>query len=139
MTRARVRPGAAGQLRDVLRRVTLAAAEGGAATLREKLSGPGSGTYHPGQPNQSSAPGEYPAEQSGAVRDSVMAVPIGDTRSAFGSVDGPAHVIPLHFKPPDAGGRPFMDDAKHDRDIHAGMRDAVRQEVQRAPQRPDRQ
>ena len=38
-----------------------------AAFLREKLSGAGGGHHWPGLPNPSSAPGEYPAEQTGAL------------------------------------------------------------------------
>lgn len=129
MSRVVKRQGASAQLDLLLRRVTMAAAKGGAAELREKLSGAGSGTHHPGQPNPSSAEGEYPAEQQGDLRDSIKPVPLGGTRSAFGSVDGPGYVLALHYKPPGEGGRPFLDDAKHDRGIHRAMLDQVREEV----------
>lgn len=123
MTRVVRRAGAAAQLERLLRRVTLSAATSAAEVLAEKLSGPGGGVQYPGQPNRSSAPGEYPAEQSGKLRDSIKAKPLEGTRSGFGSVDGPEYVIPLHFSP---DGRPFMDDAKHDRDVHRAVREGVK-------------
>ncbi|WP_339098304.1 hypothetical protein WDJ50_18660 (plasmid) [Deinococcus sp. VB142] len=129
MSRVVKRQGAAGQLDRLFRRVTMAAAKGGAAELQDKLSGAGSGTHHPGQPNPSSAQGEYPAEQSGTLKDSIMPVRLDGTRSAFGSVDGPDYLLALHYKPPGDGGRPFLDDAKHDRTIHRAMLDQVRKEV----------
>ncbi|AFZ67074.1 hypothetical protein [Deinococcus peraridilitoris] len=39
--------------------------------LLDRLSGPGSGTHWPGLPNPSSSPGDYPAEQSGALLASI--------------------------------------------------------------------
>jgi len=129
VTRIVKRPGADAQLETYLRRLTFAGAAGGAGALQEKLRGPGSGVHHPGNPNPSSSEGEYPAEQTGALADSIMPVHLEGTRSGFGSVDGPPWTVALHFKPPGDGGRPFMDDAKHDRDIHRAMRDGIREEV----------
>lgn len=129
MTRVVKRPDAAAKLDTLFRRVTMAAAKGGAESLQEKLSGGGSGVQYPGQPNRSSSENEYPAEQQGDLRDSIQAVHLEGTRSAFGSVDGPDYLLALHYKAPGNGGRPFMDDAKHDRDIHRAMLDQVREEV----------
>lgn len=104
----------------------LKGAEAAAEVLREKLSGPGSGVQYPGHPNPASRESEYPAEQTGELRESIGARPAGDGRAQFGSIDDPPeYAADLHFKPPDAGGRPFMDDALHDRDIHRAALEAM--------------
>ena len=104
----------------------IAAGYAAADVLQEKLSGGGSGAQYPGQPNRSSAEGEYPAEQTGQLRDSIGARRAGELRVEFGSIiDPPDHNLDLHFKPPDQGGRPYMDDALYDRDIHAAIKEAL--------------
>lgn len=123
------RPGAAAQVAARFTRVTLAGAEGGAEALSGKLSGPGSGRQYVGLPNRSSAEREYPAEQFGGLLESIGAKPLEGIASGFGSIDGPEYVAALHFKPPDAGGRPFLDDALYDRDVHGAVLNAIREEV----------
>lgn len=125
---ARINPAGILQLQVRLTPRALQMAEAAAEVLREKLSGAGSGVQYPGLPNRSSAEHEYPAEQSGELAGSIQARASPDRPgfAEFGSIDGPAYAAMLHFKPPEAGGRPFMDDARQDRDIHAAMLDAAR-------------
>ncbi|SMB85789.1 hypothetical protein [Deinococcus hopiensis] len=114
------------QHKEQLTLKVLKAAEAAADVLREKLSGGGSGTQYPGQPNAASTEGEYPAEQTGRLRESIGARSAGLLRAEFGSIhDPPDYNVDLHFKPPDQGGRPYMDDALHDRDIHVVIRVAM--------------
>ena len=123
---ARLKPQGIAEHKKQLMGQLMAGAYAAADVLQEKLSGGGSGTQYPGQPNRSSTPGEYPAEQTGQLRDSISARRAGELRAQFGSIiDPPDHNIDLHFKPPDEGGRPYMDDALHDRDIHNAIRTAI--------------
>jgi len=125
---ARINPAGLAQLQLRLTPLALRGAEAAAETLRGKLSGGGSGVQYRGQPNRSSSEGEYPAEQEGDLLRSIKAriSPGRPGFAEFGSIDGPPHVTLLHFKPPDQGGRPFMDDALQDRDIHRAILDAER-------------
>ena len=125
---ARINPAGLAQLQVRLTPAALRGAQAAADKLHEKLSGEGSGVKYSGLPRRSSAEGEYPAEQKGDLLRSIKARP-DPKRPGFaewGSIDGPAFVTALHFKAPDAGGRPFMDDALQDRDIHQAVLDAVR-------------
>lgn len=118
-------------LRRQLSGVALAGAQGGSGGLAGKLEGEGTGVQYPGLPRRSSAPGEYPAEQSGDLRDSIAARQAGEG-AEFGPINNPPdYVLPLHFRPPSDGGRPFMDMALHDPDIHAAVLDAVEREAGR--------
>ncbi|WP_019584678.1 hypothetical protein [Deinococcus apachensis] len=123
---AKVSAAGLGQLRQQLTGLALKGAEAAADTLREKLSGGGGGAQYAGQPNRSSREGEYPAEQTGRLRDSMDARQAGEMRAEFGSIiDPPEYVADLHFKAPEEGGRPFMDDALYDQDVHRAVREAV--------------
>ncbi|MFC4428032.1 hypothetical protein [Deinococcus navajonensis] len=138
---AKINPAGLAKLRGALGQVALAGAEGAAEVLRDKLSGEGSGRQYSGLPNRSSSEREYPAEQSGALRDSIAAEPAEEARARFGPIKSPPveagylhfsnaqEMALLHFRPPDMGGRPFMDDALHDRDIHKAALDAVEREA----------
>lgn len=118
------------RLRQRLTAVALAGAQGGAGVLAEKLSGPGSGRHHAGLPNRSSAEGEYPAEQEGDLLGSIDARPAGEGAALFGPINNPPdHLHALHSRSPDMGGRPFMDDARHDRDIHRAIVEGIEQEA----------
>jgi hypothetical protein len=125
---ARINPAGIAQLHVRLTPRALHMAEAAAEVLKAKLSGGGSGVQYPGLPNRSSSEHEYPAEQSSKLAGSIQAraSPGRPGFAEFGSIDGPAYVTLLHFKPPDKGGRPFMDDARQDRDIHAAILDAAR-------------
>ncbi len=123
---AKLNPQGLAELKRRLGGVAVAGAYAAADVLQEKLSGPGSGRQYPGQPNRSSSPGEYPAEQTGQLVDSISARRAGELRAEFGSIiDPPEYNLDLHFKPPDEGGRPYMDDALQDRDIHQAVREAM--------------
>lgn len=120
---ARVNPTGLAQLRQHLTALALQGAEAAAEVSRDKLSGEGSGVHYARLPNRSSTEREYPAEQTGALRDSLAAEPAGPLRARFGVIHNPPpYAVPLHFKPPDAGGRPFMDDLLQDRDVHRAVR-----------------
>jgi hypothetical protein len=65
-------PNALAQLQDLIDGVLLNMAEVGAEDLRGNLSaGPRSGVHYAGQPRQSSAPGEFSQEQTGALKRTV--------------------------------------------------------------------
>ncbi|MFD1729850.1 hypothetical protein ACFSC4_00080 [Deinococcus malanensis] len=121
-------------LTELCRRLTgvaLAGAEGGAEVLRDKLSGEGSGRKYPGLPNRSSSQG-YPAEQTGDLLGSIDARAAGPGQALFGPISDPPEYLPaLLGKPPDMGGRPLLDDARHDRDVHKGIVEGVEAEAQR--------
>ena len=125
---ARINPAGIAQLKVRLTPRALHMAEAAAEVLKAKLEGGGSGAQYSGLPNRSSNEREYPAEQFGGLVGSIQAraSPGRPGFAEFGSIDGPAYIPLLHFKPPDAGGRPFMDDARQDRDIHAAVLDAAR-------------
>ena len=123
---ARVNPAGLDSLRARLTPLALAGAQAAADVAREKLSGPGSGRQHARLPNRSSAEGEYPAEQSSRLRDSIDAEGAGSLRARWGALRNvPGYAVALPFKPPDMGGRPFMDDLLQDRDVHRAVRTAM--------------
>lgn len=123
---ARLNPAGLKALRERLTDLALKGAEAGADTLREKLGQAGSGERYPGMPNPSSRPGEYPARQTGELQRSIAARAEGNGQAAFGPIsDPPDYVVPLHFKPPSDGGRPFLDFALADPDIHAAVKEAL--------------
>jgi hypothetical protein len=125
---ARINPAGLAQLQARLTPRAVRAAQAAAEVLKVKLSGGGSGVQYFGLPNRSSSENEYPAEQSGDLAKSIQAraSPGRPGFAEFGSIDGPAYAAVLHFKPPDAGGRPFMNDAQHDRDIHAAILESMK-------------
>lgn len=123
---ARLNVGGMAHLKRQLSAKALDGAQAASEALREKLSGEGSGRHYSGLPNRSSREQEYPAEQTGQLRDSIAARQAGELRAEFGPVDNPPEYVgDLHFKPPDLGGRPFLDDAAQDRDIRRAITDAV--------------
>lgn len=123
---AQVNPSGLARLRQQLTTLALRGAEAAAEVSRDKLSGPGSGNQYARLPNRSSTEREYPAEQTGALRASMAAAPAGPLRARFGAIRSPPpYVHALHFKPPDAGGRPFMDDLLQDRDVRHAVRQAM--------------
>ena len=106
------------------------AASVAAEVIRENVqAGPRSGTwwYQFGAERQSSAPGEFPQEQSGALYNSVGVIPEGGGEPAaylVGSViDPPAdgHDYRLEFDPEDQGGRPWLARTMEDPDTHRAM------------------
>ncbi len=126
---ARIHPAGLALLKVRLAPLALRGAEAAVPVLKAKLEGAGSGRQYPGLPNRSSAEHEYPAEQSGELARSIKARPSSRPGFAeFGSIDGPEYVAILHARPPDAGGRPFMLDARVDRDIQKAILDGMRGE-----------
>jgi len=82
--------------------------------------------HHEGNPNRSSAPGEYPAEQTRALRDSVGIATMGPLEVTFGVFDAPDYALKLEYDPPSQGGRPFMSMALHDPEIHKAALDSAK-------------
>lgn len=114
------------RFRQSLSPLALRGAEAAADVLREKLSGPGTGVHYPGQPNPSSREGEYPAEQTSRLVGTIAARPAGPGQAQFGAIDDPPDCLgDFHFKPPGEGGRPFMDHALADADIHQAVSTAL--------------
>jgi len=108
------------QLRPMLLALAALAEQAGAqeaaAFLREKLNQPGSGNKWPGLPNTSSAPGEYPAKQSGKLLDSIDAQPLGQFW-AFGSFNAPPEAWGLEYPAPGHVARPWLSKALADPEL----------------------
>lgn len=68
--------------------------------LKGDLSRAGSGIHWPGNPNRSSAPGEYPARQTGELADSIGWRPAGPLLAEVGALNNPpAWAAYLEFQP----------------------------------------
>ncbi|MEI3783780.1 hypothetical protein U9R89_21925 [Pectobacterium brasiliense] len=98
-----------------------------AAFLRQKMTGPGSGVQWVGQPRPSSAPGEYPAEQTGALVDSLDAQAVNLLHWQAGAFNAPEQAFWLEYPPPpDApfskttahGARPWISKAFQDPELY---------------------
>ncbi len=120
--RARIRAYLAQQLQQ--------GAAGGAEALRDALSRPGSGVQYAGQPNPSSTPDEYSAEQSGDLQRAVESATTGPLSAAFGfGVNGgeiPPQAVFQEFRPISAGGRANLAKAVHDPVIQEAVRVGLR-------------
>lgn len=93
------------------------------AWLMDALSQEGSGIWYEGNPRRSSAPGEYPAPQTEALLGSIDVQPDGPLSYAVGSFsagqpEGFDHAVELESRPPEHGGRPFLEMALVDPDLH---------------------
>lgn len=120
------RAGLAEVRRTILTPLALKGAQAASEVLREKLGQAGSGQQWPGLPRPSSAVGEYPARQTGELQESIDAREAREMRAEFGAIQNPPdYAAALHFKPPDDGGRPFMDFALHDEEVHDAVRKAT--------------
>ena len=102
-----------------LERVLEPRAQAGGAVLIENLSHPGQGTLHEGNVNPSSLPGDYPAVQTEALIQSINVVPSGRLTRSIGSyadqnAEGFEHAVELESRPPDQGGRAFLEKLMHD-------------------------
>lgn len=108
--------------------------------LKEKLSGPGSGIQHPGLPNPSSLPGEYPAEQSGALLACIGAEQVAPGTYEIGALNSvapvPIEAYALEFpEPPNSpvsrstahGARPWISKAAGDEELHDRLRATAQQ------------
>lgn len=98
------------------------------AWLVDALSQEGSGVLYEGNPRRSSAIGEMPAPQSEQLLGSIDVRKDGNGW-AVGSfsdrdAEGYAHAVELESKPPEQGGRPFLEMALADRDLHDLLRRA---------------
>lgn len=109
-----------------------------AGFLKEKLSGPGSGTHHPGLPNPSSAPGEYPAEQSGDLVRSIGHEAVDAFHQRAGALNSvapvPVEAFVLEFPSPPSspvkrstqhGARPWISKARLDSELRQRLREAI--------------
>ncbi|WP_179944618.1 hypothetical protein [Deinococcus radiopugnans] len=109
-----------------------------AGFLREKLDRPGSGTHHPGLPNPSSAPGEYPAEQSGDLVRAIGHEAVDAFHQRAGALNSvapvPVEAFALEFPSPPSspvkrstqhGARPWASKALLDSELRQWLREAV--------------
>lgn len=88
------------QLDDQIGALLDAAAEEGANVLSENLKAGGrTGRKYPRLPRRSSAPGEYPQEQSGTLRRGVGSARDGSTAQVI-IVDDLGKLLGLEFSPP---------------------------------------
>lgn len=94
-----------------------------AEVIREHIqAGPRSGVHWPDMPRRSSAPGEYPQEQTGDLLRSVGVEHERPTEYVVGSVDNPPpEAAKLEFTPVFYGGRHWLSKAMEDVQTHALM------------------
>lgn len=108
--------------------------------LKEKLAGPGSGIQHPGLPNPSSLPGEYPAEQSGDLLACIGLERVAPSEYDVGALNSvapvPVEAWALEYpQPPDSpvdrqtahGARPWISKALGDEELHDRLRARAQQ------------
>jgi hypothetical protein len=113
-------------------RAEAAGAQAAATFLAEKLDQPGTGKQWPGLPNISSAPGQYPAKQSGALLASIKARQVNGVWF-WGSFNTPPEGFYLEYpKPGDSGARPWMSKALSDPELYERVWRAM-SEVLHAP------
>lgn len=106
--------------------------------LKEKLNQPGTGIHHPGLPNPSSNPGEYPARQSGALVKCLGKEQLPDWSYVVGALNSVAPVPPeawaLEYPAPpnspfsrssEYGARPWLTKALGDAELHGRIRAAL--------------
>jgi hypothetical protein len=116
-------------LRKAIEQQTRPAFERGAIALLGRLeqniqAGERSGIHHPENPRQSSAPGEYPQEQTGDLLNSLDFRVISNTRVEVGAINNPPeYAVDLETFPEDQGGRRFLTRTVEE----AETRDAIRE------------
>ncbi|MGL5005441.1 MAG: hypothetical protein ACRDAM_21155 [Casimicrobium sp.] len=107
-----------------------------ALIIVDRLDQPGSGVKYSSLPNRSSAPGEYPARQSGELINSIDAREIALASFGVGSFNAPDQAWYLEFDPPgapgferstDSGVRQWLSRTMEDAEVQA----AITQEVLR--------
>lgn len=101
-------------------------AHAGGAQLIHDLSQEGSGQFHEGNPRRSSAQGEMPAPQSEALLHSIDVRHDGGLGWTIGSfedqdAEGFAHALDLESRPPEQGGRPFLEQEWADPNFRAAI------------------
>ncbi|OLV20220.1 hypothetical protein [Deinococcus marmoris] len=119
--------------------VSVAMGETVAGFLKEKMSGSGSGVQHPGLPRPSSAPGEYPAMQGGALVRSLGHEAVDAFHQRAGALNSVAPVPPeawaLEFPAPAGspikrtgpkGARPWVSKALSDAELRQRLVEAVK-------------
>lgn len=110
-----------------IQRVMNGVGEIGLEFLQDALDLSGSGIHWEGNPQASSAPGEYPVRQTGALLASLDARPVDYRTQAVGSfedkdAEGYAHAVDLEAKPTSRGGRHFLEMAIGDRELQDRLR-----------------
>ncbi|AFZ67570.1 hypothetical protein [Deinococcus peraridilitoris] len=118
-------------------RARIARAMEGAATAAtgyayDALNTAGSGVHYPGNPNPSSRPGEYPATQSHALRDSIDKRRLSSLTWSVGAINNPpAWAAYLEFRPvseqtPGSGPRAWATKLLHDPQLHTAILEGLR-------------
>jgi hypothetical protein len=95
--------------------------------LEENLSaGSRSGTQYPSLPRRSSAPGEYPQEQTGQLISGVFVEPTADPLVfEVGIEDDAGKLMGLEFEAPSQGGRAPLRRTITDAKTHQRVREAM--------------
>lgn len=119
-------------LRAELERIATPALERGAIALLGRMeqniqAGERSGTFHPENLRQSSAPGEYPQEQSGDLLASLDWRKISSTRMEVGAINNPPEqALKLETDTAEFGGRRWASRTAEELETHDAIQDGVR-------------
>ena len=113
-----VNPKGLKQLQNLVKRVVEQGARSGAAFTKEVTSHEGSGIKYDFLPNRSSAPGEYPAYQSGTLNKSIQMRKVNVFEARYGAVNATQEIINLEYFPQHMGGRQWLSRTVHDKLNH---------------------
>lgn len=117
------------RLERLLKSVVEEGARTGAKTLKEFSSQSGGGIHWDHLPNRSSAPGEYPAKQTGTLLRKIQMRKVSFMEARYGIVKAGEAQFNLEFFPTSMGGRAPLKKSAHDPKMHEAIKAAIRKLV----------
>jgi hypothetical protein len=113
------------RLERLVKKLVEEGARAGAKYTKEQLSGSGSGKEYSNLPRRSSAPGEYPAKQSGQLAKKIQMRKVDNLNASFGAVKATQYMLNLEFFPASLGGRKWLTKIYLDKGTHEAIINAV--------------